>query len=115
MATDAHGHVFSPAAAFPYAAGRAYTPADAPKQRLAALPGAIALYAEHGWEITVACLSFGERGESAKLWRDTGMTIEKVKAARQDEAVGAADVLGARTVLFDAGDYPMRIFDETLY
>ena len=77
--------------------------------------GAIALYAERGWEITVVCLSFGERGESAKLWRDSGMTVEKVKAARQDEAVRAADVLGARTIFFDAGDYPMRISDEMLY
>ena len=77
--------------------------------------GAIALYAERGWEITVVCLSFGERGESAKLWRNTGMTIEKVKAARQEEAERAADVLGARTIFFDAGDYPMRISDENLF
>ena len=26
--------------------------------------GAIALYAERGYEVTVVCLSFGERGES---------------------------------------------------
>jgi 2-pyrone-4,6-dicarboxylate lactonase len=37
MACDAHCHVFGPAATFPYAAGRAYTPPDAPKERLAAL------------------------------------------------------------------------------
>ena len=37
MATDAHCHVFGPAAIFPYAPDRAYTPADAPKQRLAEL------------------------------------------------------------------------------
>jgi predicted TIM-barrel fold metal-dependent hydrolase len=36
-ATDAHCHVFGPAAVFPYAAGRAYTPADAPKEDLSAL------------------------------------------------------------------------------
>ena len=36
-ACDAHCHVFGPAAAFPYAADRAYTPPDAPKERLAAL------------------------------------------------------------------------------
>ena len=29
--------------------------------------GAIALHQELGYEVTVACLSFGERGESAKL------------------------------------------------
>jgi predicted TIM-barrel fold metal-dependent hydrolase len=37
-ATDAHCHVFGPAAEFPYAPGRRYTPtADAPKDMLAAL------------------------------------------------------------------------------
>src|SRR6476661_1724136 len=34
---DAHCHVFGPAATFPYAADRSYTPADAPKEMLAAL------------------------------------------------------------------------------
>ena len=29
--------------------------------------GAIALHAEMGYDVTVACLSFGERGESARL------------------------------------------------
>jgi 2-pyrone-4,6-dicarboxylate lactonase len=36
-AVDAHCHVFGPAAAFPYAPERKYTPADAPKERLWAL------------------------------------------------------------------------------
>ena len=36
-ACDAHNHVFGPAAKFPYAAGRRYTPEDAPKEALAAL------------------------------------------------------------------------------
>src|SRR5580704_14960178 len=37
LACDAHCHVFGPAAKFPYAADRAYTPPDAPKEYLAAL------------------------------------------------------------------------------
>jgi 2-pyrone-4,6-dicarboxylate lactonase len=37
LSCDAHCHVFGPAAKFPYAADRAYTPPDAPKERLAAL------------------------------------------------------------------------------
>lgn len=77
--------------------------------------GAIALYAQRGWEITVACLSFGERGESAKLWREPGMTLEKVKSERKREAQQAAEVLGANAVFFDLGDYPLRIGDEALY
>jgi 2-pyrone-4,6-dicarboxylate lactonase len=36
-ACDAHCHVFGPAARFPYAPNRRYTPADAPKETLAAL------------------------------------------------------------------------------
>jgi 2-pyrone-4,6-dicarboxylate lactonase len=34
---DSHCHVFGPAAKFPYAPGRRYTPQDAPKETLAAL------------------------------------------------------------------------------
>jgi 2-pyrone-4,6-dicarboxylate lactonase len=37
LACDAHCHVFGPAARFPYAPGRAYTPPDAPKDRLSAV------------------------------------------------------------------------------
>jgi len=36
-ACDAHCHVFGPAAKFPYAPNRSYTPPDAPKEMLAAL------------------------------------------------------------------------------
>jgi len=77
--------------------------------------GAIALYAERGWDVTVVCLSFGERGESAKLWRETGMTIEKVKSNRKEEATRAAEILGAEVIFLDVGDYPMRIPDSILY
>ena len=77
--------------------------------------GAIALHAERGWEVTVVCLSYGERGESAKLWREPGMTVEKVKANRKEEAIRAAEILGAKTLFFDIGDYPMRVPDTVLY
>lgn len=77
--------------------------------------GAIALYASRGWEVTVVCLSFGERGESAKLWRQPGMTMEKVKANRKEEAGRAAEILGAKTIFFDVGDYPMRVPDQVLF
>jgi 2-pyrone-4,6-dicarboxylate lactonase len=36
-ACDAHVHVFGPHATFPFAAGRSYTPCEAPKERLFAL------------------------------------------------------------------------------
>jgi 4-oxalomesaconate hydratase len=76
--------------------------------------GAIALYAARGWKVTVVCLSFGERGESAKLWREPGMTLEKVKAVRKEEAIQAAEILGAQAKFMDAGDYPMRLGENAL-
>ena len=76
--------------------------------------GAIALYAARGYHVRIICLSYGERGESAKMWRQEGMTLAAVKTAREDEARRAADVLGAEVVFYDIGDYPMRVSDETL-
>jgi 4-oxalomesaconate hydratase len=71
--------------------------------------GTIALYAGRGARVKVVCLSFGERGESAKLWKEPGMTLERVKANRRDEAAAAAQLLGAEIEFFDCGDYPMRV------
>ncbi|EPX87449.1 Uncharacterized protein, LmbE-like protein [Rubellimicrobium thermophilum DSM 16684] len=71
--------------------------------------GAIALHAEQGVKVTVVCLSYGERGESAKLWKEPGMTLERVKAVRQAEARKAAEVLGVHDLIeFDMGDYPLE-------
>src|SRR5687768_6810583 len=68
--------------------------------------GAIALTAERGDRATVVCLSFGERGESAKAWRE-GRTLEEIKAIRREEAEKAAATLGAEIRFLDAGDYPL--------
>lgn len=68
--------------------------------------GAIALYSGLGHRVTVVCLSYGERGESAALWR-RGLNLEEVKAARHAEAEAACRVLGADLVTFDADDYPL--------
>jgi 4-oxalomesaconate hydratase len=78
--------------------------------------GAIALHAARGFDMVVVCLSYGERGESEKLWRQPGMTLEAVKAARRKEAENAAEALGVADIQFlDAGDYPMRVPDAALY
>ena len=72
--------------------------------------GAIALHQARGVKVTVVCLSYGERGESAKLWKQEGMTLEKVKAAREEEARNAAAALGVRDIrFFDLGDYPLEL------
>lgn len=78
--------------------------------------GAIALHAAAGMEVTVICLSFGERGESAKLWRQPGMTLDKVKAHRKLESMAAAKILGVHDIQFwDLGDYPLTLDQAALY
>ncbi len=78
--------------------------------------GAIALHAEKGYAVTVVCLSYGERGESAKLWKLPNMTLEQVKSGRREEAEKAAKELGVADIQFwDMGDYPMVIAQEHLF
>ena len=43
------------------------------------------------------------------------MTMERVNANRRQEAGRAAEILGAKIIFFDVGDYPMRIPDVILY
>ena len=72
--------------------------------------GAIALHQKLGYDVTVACLSYGERGESAKLWKKEGCTLEKVKVARRKEAEAAAQALNVHNIVFfDLGDYPLEV------
>jgi len=78
--------------------------------------GAIALHAARGMAVTVICLSYGERGESAKLWRLPGMTLDRVKTDRRKEAEAAAQVLGAADIQFwDLGDYPLTLNQDSLF
>ena len=77
--------------------------------------GAIALHAAMGYHVRVICLSFGERGESAKLWKKSGMILSEVKANRKSEALRAADVLGCEAIFLDRGDYPLRASDDVLF
>ena len=75
--------------------------------------GAIALHRSIGWKVTVICLSYGERGESAKLWKQAGMTLDKVKSARRMEAERAANALSVNDIrFFDLGDYPLEFSRE---
>ncbi|TDT98274.1 4-oxalomesaconate hydratase [Streptomyces sp. 846.5] len=68
--------------------------------------GAIALTAAAGERAKVVCLSYGERGESARAWRE-GKNLEEIKAVRRAEAEQAAAALGAEIEFLDAGDYPL--------
>ncbi|MCT9111904.1 PIG-L deacetylase family protein [Streptomyces mirabilis] len=73
--------------------------------------GAIALAASRGEKVTIACLTYGERGESAKAWRE-GKSLEEIKELRRAEAEAAASTLGARVRFLDAGDYPLLVTQE---
>ncbi|WEG07985.1 PIG-L family deacetylase [Microbacterium horticulturae] len=75
--------------------------------------GAIAAAALRGERATVACLSYGERGESASQWL-AGKSLEEIKAVRRAEAEAAASALGADIVFLDRGDYPLRETDEAV-
>ena len=76
--------------------------------------GAIALYADRGYHVRIVCLSFGERGESERLWKIPGMTVEKVKEDRLAESGRAAAILGAEIRFFDMGDYPITPKEEDM-
>jgi 4-oxalomesaconate hydratase len=76
--------------------------------------GAIALTASRGNRVTVLCLTYGERGESASAWR-AGKTLDEIKELRRAEATSAAAVLSAEIEFLDAGDYPLRETDELIH
>ena len=74
--------------------------------------GAIALHQKRGFDVTVACLSYGERGESARLWKE-GKTLDEVKSNRRTEAENAAKALNVHDIqFFDIGDYPLQLEKE---
>jgi len=77
--------------------------------------GTIALYSQRGYRVRILCLSYGERGESERLWRQPGMTLDCVKASRRAESERAAAILGAEIRFFDSGDYPLRPTEETAH
>jgi 4-oxalomesaconate hydratase len=62
--------------------------------------------------VTVVCLSFGERGESARLWKE-GKSLDEVKAIRRTEAENAAKALNVHDLqCLDLGDYPLDLGQE---
>lgn len=68
--------------------------------------GAIAAAALRGERVTVVCLTYGERGESASQWLE-GKALDEIKAVRRAEAEAAAAGLGADIRFLDLGDYPL--------
>jgi 4-oxalomesaconate hydratase len=80
--------------------------------------GAVAKAVALGGAAEVIALSYGERGESGELWKDSDpahpQTIENVKRIRHGEAERAAQHLGASFRCLDFGDYPLQIGTDEL-
>ena len=76
--------------------------------------GIIADVTKHGGRASVVALTYGERGESGELWKDPNQTVENVKRIRHEEAMRAAEILGATFQCFDLGDYPLQIDAQVL-
>lgn len=76
--------------------------------------GTIAVTTSQGGSATVVALSYGERGESGELWKESGQTVENVKRIRHEEAVAAAAAVEAAFRCLDLGDYPLNITDAAM-
>ena len=78
--------------------------------------GAIALHQNKGYDVTIVCLSYGERGESAKLWKAGNLSLDQVKNIRRGEAEKAAQALDAHDIQFlDLGDYPLGLSQDAKF
>jgi 4-oxalomesaconate hydratase len=74
--------------------------------------GTLAKYARRGSRVVSVSLTFGERSESARLWRERpGITMEEVKAVRRQEAEQCAALIGSELRILDWTDGPLA-FDR---
>jgi 2-pyrone-4,6-dicarboxylate lactonase len=98
-ACDAHCHIFGPAARFPYAPTRRYTPPDAPKEVLAALHRHLGL--SRAVLVQASCHGTDNRAmldaiaSSSGTWRGVAM-VEANVTDRELEALHAGGVRGVR-------------------
>ena len=123
-ACDAHCHVFGPAAKFPYAPGRRYTPPDSPKEKLRALHDrlgfsrAILVQAScHGVDnrAMLDAIAWSRKFEPGGAWRGVAMVGEEA-TERELEALHADGVRGVRFnfVRHLGGAPDARLFERTL-
>jgi predicted TIM-barrel fold metal-dependent hydrolase len=123
-ACDAHCHIFGPAAKFPYAPERRYTPPDAPKEQLRALhrhlglSRAVLVQAScHGGDnrAMLDAIVWARSFEPSGAWRGVAMVGDKV-TERELEALHAGGVRGVRFnfVRHLGGAPDLRVFERTL-
>jgi 2-pyrone-4,6-dicarboxylate lactonase len=100
-ACDAHFHVFGPQAVFPFAEGRPFTPADAPKEKLFALHARLGI--ERGVIVQSTCHGFDNRvvadaiAAQPRAYRGIALLPTSVAAAE----LRRLDGLGFRGVRFN--------------
>lgn len=118
-ACDAHCHIFGPAARFPYAPERRYTPPDAPKEKLRALHDFLGL--SRAVLVQASCHGADNRAMldaiawSKGAWRGVAMVSDDVSEKELDTLHAG----GARAVRFNfvrhlGGAPNMRTFERTL-
>ena len=109
-AVDAHCHVFGPAAVFPYAPERKYTPCDAPKEKLFALRDFLGF--ERNVIVQATCHGADNSALVDALQSSGGKAkgVATVKADVTDAELEALDAAGVRGVRFN---FLKRLVDFT--
>ena len=118
-ACDAHCHIFGPAAKFPYARERRYTPPDAPKEKLRALHQHLGL--SRAVLVQASCHGGDNRAmldaiaRSGGAWRGVAMVGDDA-SERELEALHEGGVRGVRFnfVRHLGGAPDARVFERTL-
>ena len=123
-ACDTHCHIFGPAAKFPYAPERRYTPPDSPRERLRALHQRLGL--ERAVLVQASChgadnramldaIAWSRAFEPGGAWRGVAM-VGSEATEREIEALHAGGVRGVRFnfVRHLGGAPDARVFERTL-
>ncbi|MBN3723634.1 amidohydrolase family protein [Burkholderia sp. Ac-20379] len=118
-AWDAHCHVFGPAAQFPYAPDRSYTPPDAPFERLVGLHDFLGL--ARGVIVQASCHGTDNSAMLDAIARSEGryMGVAIVDGSVTDDELAALDAAGVRGVRFNfvahlGGAPDLDVFDRVL-
>jgi 2-pyrone-4,6-dicarboxylate lactonase len=109
-AVDAHCHVFGPAAVFPYAPERKYTPCDAPKEGLFALRDFLGF--ERNVIVQASCHGRDNRAllDALETAGDRARGVAVVGPDIGDDELKAMDAAGVRAVRFN---FVRRLVDAT--
>ena len=108
-AVDAHCHVFGPAAEFPFAPERKYTPCDAGKQRLWALRDHLGF--SRNVIVQATCHGADNRALVDALWAADGLArgVATVHKDVTDQELRTLDAAGVRGVRFN---FVKRLVDK---